>query len=156
MITFKEHIEEDITDEELDQLAEEMSFEDLYDFYTNQDLIVVEFSYDDLNEGISQAARMKRSQRMRSNRAKLLMARKSKLARMASNEKIKDRAKLAARRALIKKFLKGRSKEQLSAQEKDRLEQMVKNMPVVVTNMQSKLLPKMRQIERGRMAPKRK
>lgn len=155
MITFKEHIE-DITDEELDQLAEEMSFEELYDFYTNQELVIVEFTYDELNEGISQASRMKRAQRMRANKARLLMARRSKLMRMASNEKIKDRAKLAARRALIKKFLKGRSKEELSAQEKDRLEKMIKNMPVVVSNMQSKLLPKMRQIERGRMAYKKK
>jgi len=155
MITFKEHIE-DITDEELDQLAEEMSFEELYDFYTNQELVVVEFTYDELNEGISQASRMKRAQRMRANKARLLMARRSKLMRMASNEKIKDRAKSAARRALIKKFLKGRSKEELSAQEKDRLEKMIKNMPVVVSNMQSKLLPKMRQIERGRMAYKKK
>lgn len=140
-------------DNYLDEIVEELSWEDIYDFYDADELI---YEDEELDEGISASSRMKRAQKMRAIKSRLLQARKLKLARSSSNETIKNRAKMAARRMLIKKFLKGRSKDELSAQEKDRLEKMIKNMPAVVSTLQQKLVPKVRQIERSRMSKGKK
>lgn len=151
MKTFLEYNQTDI--DYLDTIVEELVWEDIFDLYDDNELVLED---EELEEAISATQRLKRAQKMRAMKTRLSQARKLKLARASTNEVIKQRAKTAARRMLIKKFLKGRSKDELSAQEKDRLEKLIKNMPAVVSTLQQKLVPKVRQIERSRMSKAKK
>ena len=69
---------------------------------------------------------------------------------------LKRRSKLAARRVIMKRYLRGRNKSQISAQEKNRLESQIRNMPNVVGSLSNKLLPKMRKLEQKRLSNLRK
>jgi hypothetical protein len=57
---------------------------------------------------------------------------------------------------LQKRILRGRGKSQLSAQQKDRVEQQIKTMMAQQGNLATKLLPKIRALERSRLSSKRK
>jgi len=65
---------------------------------------------------------------------------------------LQRRAKLAARRAIYQRFLKGRNKAQLSASEKDRIEQQVGRLKVIQTTLAQRMIPKIRSIEQKRLA----
>jgi hypothetical protein len=79
-------------------------------------------------------------------------ARKIKLKRVSDNVTITKRAKGAARRAVMKKLLKGRNKTSLSASEKDRLENLVRKILSIQGNVAIKFIPKVRDLERKRLA----
>ena len=59
---------------------------------------------------------------------------------------------MAARRALYQRFLKGRPKSQLSAAEKDRIEDQVAKLKVIQTTLAQKMMPKIRSIEQKRLS----
>jgi len=63
---------------------------------------------------------------------------------------------LAARRALQKRLLRGRSKDQLSAMEKDRIEAQLKSMEHIVNNLATRMMPRIREIERSRLSSRAK
>ena len=67
---------------------------------------------------------------------------------------LKRRANLAARRALYKRFLRGRNKANLSPAEKDRLEKQVTNLGKtgLQKSLAQKMLPQVRKIEQKRIA----
>jgi hypothetical protein len=79
-----------------------------------------------------------------------------KLRRTSTIDVLHKRASAAARRLLQKRILRGRGKNQLSAQQKDHVEQQVKNMMAIQGNLAVKLLPKIRALERSRLSTKRK
>jgi hypothetical protein len=56
----------------------------------------------------------------------------------------------------MKRFLKGRDKSQLSAAEKDRLEQQIRNMKNVVSLMTQKMLPRISQLQQKRLVGRSK
>lgn len=154
MITFLEFLEEDFSDKELDEMADHLTWEDIEDLYSPEEFVLEEIEI--LDEKMSATSRLKKSQRMRSRKTAIGQARKMKLKRASSLNVLHKRASAAARRLLQKRILRGQGKQNLSAQQKDRVEQQVKNMMAIQGNLAMKLLPKIRSLERSRLATKRK
>lgn len=170
----KSLVEEELSDEEINQMVDEMTWEDIVDLYDDIELEYDEDEEDDeseegeegqeseeseeevkeetLYEKLSVQARLKKRQAFARMRGKRNVARNMKLRRASSMEVLKKRAIVAARRAVYKRFLRGRDKASLSAAEKDRIEQQVGRMKYMQTAIATKMLPKMRSIEQKRLA----
>lgn len=150
--------EETISDEELQRMVDELTWEDIVDLYDD-----VELEYEDdededeedLKEGLTVQGRLKKRQAFARMRGKRNVAKGIKLKRASSIEVLKKRAKLAARRALYKRFLRGRNKASMSAAEKSRVEKQVGQLGYLQSNIANKMLPKMREIEQKRLAKSR-
>lgn len=140
-------------DQDIEDMKNMLDWDDIYDLYTDDELIHESLG---LDEKITVQNRIKRSLRMKRSKSKLKVARNMKLKRTSSIDTLKRRAVVAARRMMYKKLLMGRDKSTLSAQEKDRLEQRVKNLRFMQSAIAIKLLPKMRTIEQKRLAHKPK
>lgn len=145
MISFKEFIQEEITDQEIDELIESLVWEDIEEFYE-----------DVLMENISSTERVRMAQRMKSKKTMLAMARRVKLRSPGALKVIGKRAKVDARILVLKKLLKGRKKSELSAAEKDRLEATVSRLMSMQKNITQKMIPKVKQLERERIASRNK
>ncbi len=144
MIKFKEFIlEEDISEEEIDSIIESLTWEDILEFYETDELV--------LDEAITSSERIRMAQKMRSRKQMLALARKTKLKRASSSDVIMRRSKTAARKLMYKKLLKGRSKSQLSAAEKNQIEARVSMLMSMAKNLPQKLAPKVKELERKRL-----
>lgn len=155
MKKFADHYkEEELTQEEIDNLTEELQWEDIYDLYEEEDFEKIEPNT--LSEKISASTRLKKMQQMKQRKTKMLTAKTAKLKRPSSTAVLNNRAKAAARRMLMKKLLKGRDKTSLSAQERDNLEQRVKNMIANQPGLITKTVMKVKGIERTRLAGAKK
>lgn len=164
----KKTLEEEITEEELDKLVDDLTWEDIVDLYNDSELVYEdedeeteeendeddekEIKEDFLNEKLSVQARLKKRQAFARMRGKRNVARNLKLRRPSNINVLKKRATLAARRAVYKRFLRGRDKATLSATEKDRIEQQVARMKFIQTSLATRMLSKMRDIEQKRLA----
>jgi len=142
MISFKEFIKEEVTEEEIDALIESLEWEDVIHLFDEQDMII---------EDISAKERIKKGQKLKSRKVLMALARKVKLKRSATLGTLKKRTKTDARRMIMKKMLKGRSKKQLSASEKNSIEARTSKMIGMMNNLPAKLLPKIRQLQRDRL-----
>lgn len=153
-----------LSDEEIDKIVDELTWEDIVDLYDDVELSYekedpeeeededeVELREDFLDEKLSVQSRLKKRQAFARMRGKRNTARNMKLRRASSNTVLKKRAVLAARRAVYKRFLRGRDKSTLSATEKDRIEQQVSRMKYMQQAIATKMLPKMRSIEQKRL-----
>ena len=159
MLNFKTYLSEEISDDELEDMANRLSWEDIYDLYAPEDLeqaIGIEVKEEALDEKISASSRMKRHMDFARTAAKRNLAKSLKLKRSSDLNTLKRRAHHAAKRALMNRLLRGRSKDQLSAAEKDRVEQQLKSMEGIVNNLSQKMLPRIREIERSRLASRAK
>ena len=145
MIRFKDFIEEEITEQYIDELIESLEWEDIIDLYDTEDLIL---------EDISSSERLKMGQKMRSRKTLLALARKVKLKRAAAMNVLTRRSKTAARKMVMRKMLKGRSKSDLSAAEKNSIEARTSKVLSMMKNLPQKLLPKIRDIEKKRLSSK--
>ena len=154
MITFLEFLDEEFTEKELDEMADHLTWEDIEDLYSPAEFVLEEVQ--ELNEKISASARLKKSQKFKSRKTAIGTARKMKLRRTSTIDVLHKRASAAARRLLQKRILRGRGKKQLSAQQKDHVEQQIKNMMAIQGNLAVKLMPKIRALERSRLSSKRK
>lgn len=142
-----------ITEKEIETLINELTWDDIVDLYDEDELIYEpEDDTEEVNEGISVQSRLKKRQAFARSRGKRNVARNMKLRRASSMDVLKKRAVLAARRAVYKRFLRGRDKQSLSAAEKDRIEQQVSRMKFMQQAIAVKMLPKMRSIEQKRLA----
>jgi len=154
MIKFLEFLNEEFTENELDEMADHLTWEDIEDLYSPAEFVLEEVQ--ELNEKISASARLKKSQKFKSRKTAIGTARKMKLRRTSTIDVLHKRASAAARRLLQKRILRGRGKKQLSAQQKDHVEQQIKNMMATQGNLAVKLMPKIRALERSRLSSKRK
>jgi hypothetical protein len=145
MIRFKDFIEEEITEQYIDELIESLEWEDIIDLYDTEDLIL---------EDITSTERIKMGQKMRSRKTLLALARKVKLKRAAAMNVLTRRSKSAARKMVMRKMLKGRSKSDLSAAEKNNIEARTSKVLSMMKNLPQKLLPKIRDIEKKRLSSK--
>ena len=162
----KKSSDDEISEDEINQMVDEMTWEDIVDLYDDIELTYekddedeseededeAELKEDFLDEKLSVQARLKKRQAFARMRGKRNVARNIKLRRASSIEILKKRAVVAARRAVYKRFLRGRDKSTLSAAEKDRIEQQVARMKYMQTAIATKMLPKMRSIEQKRLA----
>ena len=142
MILFKEFIKEEVTEEEIDALIESLEWEDVIHLFDEEDMII---------EDISAKERIKKSQKLKSRKVLMALARKVKLKRFATLGTLKNRTKTDARRMIMKKMLKGRSKKSLSATEKNSIEARTSKVITMMNNLPAKLLPKVRQLQRDRL-----
>jgi len=154
MITFLEFLDEEFTEKELDEMADHLTWEDIEDLYSPEEFVLEEVQ--ELNEKISVTSRLKKSQKLKSRKTAIGTARKMRLRRTSTIDVLHKRASAAARRLLQKRILRGRGKKQLSAQQKDHVEQQIKNMMALQGNLAVKLMPKIRALERSRLSTKRK
>ena len=150
---------ENLSDEDLDKMVDELEWNDVQDLYPqNEEELEKELSKDDLREevdleeGLSATARIKKRMQFKSRKARTTIARNIKMRRSADMGTLQKRAKVAARRALYKKFLRGRNKSQLSASEKTQIEARISRMKNIQRNLAQKMLPKIRQIQQKRLA----
>ena len=147
MISFKEFIKEEVTEEEIDALIESLEWEDVIHLFDEEDMII---------EDISAKERIQKGQRLKSRKVLMALARKIKLKRSATLGTLKKRTKTDARRMIMKKMLKGRGKKQLSASEKNSIEARTSKMIGMMNNLPAKLLPKIRQLQRDRLVKGKK
>jgi len=149
--------EETLSNEEIDKLVDDLTWEDIVDLYDDIELIYdtdgkEEIKEELLDESLTAQARLKKRQAFARMRGKRNTARNMKLRRASSINILKKRAAVAARRAIYQRFLRGRDKSTLSAAEKDRIEQQVSRMKYLQSAIATKMLPKMRSIEQKRLA----
>ena len=142
MISFKNFIKEEITEKEVDDLIESLEWEDIIELYDTEDLVL---------EDITSSERLKMGQRMKSRKILLALARTVKLKRAAAMNVLTRRSKSAARKMVMRKMLKGRSKSDLSAAEKNNIEARTSKMLSMMKNLPQKLIPKIRDIEKKRL-----
>lgn len=146
-----------ITEEDIDQIVNHFDWSDMVELYDDDELFYeqMEFELEQLNEKLSAQSRIKKRQAFARMKGKRNVARNIKLRRASSIDTLKKRAALAARRAVYQRLLRGRDKGNLSATEKDRIEQQVSRMKNIQSAIAIKLLPKMRSIEQKRLASSR-
>ena len=155
MITFQDFLaeekipEDQLSEEEIDSLVNNLKWKDIEDLYSEEDFVTEEI---EITEAISPAERLKMAQRMRARKTMLQTSRNIKLKKASSMPVLKRRSQLAARKLIYKKLLKGRTKPQMSPSEKNMVELRVKRMMKVYKNLPQKLMPKIREIERTRLA----
>jgi hypothetical protein len=147
MISFKEFIKEEVTEEEIDALIESLEWEDVIHLFDEEDMII---------EDISAKERIKKGQRLKSRKVLMALARKVKLKRSAPLSTLKNRSKTDARRMIMRKMLKGRSKKNLSASEKNSIEARTSKTMTMMNNLPVKMLPKIRQLQRDRLIRNKK
>ena len=154
VINFKNYIQEklepleSIKDEDIDDMVEGTTWEDIVDLYDSTELV----EEDELEEALSAQSRLKKRQAFMRGKSKRNMARGLKLRRASSPETLKKRAISAARRVVYKRILRGRNKSNLSAAEKSRIEQQVSQMKNMQSAIVTKMMPKIRSIEQARLA----
>ena len=154
MIKFLEFLNEEISEKDLDEMANHLTWEDIEDLYSPEEFVLEDIQV--LDEKISATSRLKKSQKLKSRKTAIGTARKMRLRRTSTIDVLHKRASAAARRLLQKRILRGRGKKQLSAQQKDHVEQQIKNMMAIQGNLAVKLMPKIRALERSRLSSKRK
>jgi hypothetical protein len=142
-------VSEEIDENDID--INDLEWNDIADTYEPEDFIVEEI----LDEKISAASRLRKRMHFKRTSSKRQIGAAIKLSRPSTIAQLQKRAKVAARRLLMKKFLHGRDKSTLSAQEKDVLEARVKALKNVQSVLAQRLIPKIRDIESKRLKSKR-
>jgi len=141
---------EEFSESDINEMVDSLTWEDIVDLYPQEDLI--EEETEQLDEKISAQSRLKRRQGFARGKTKRNTSKGIKLRRASTPAILQKRAQLAARRAIYQRLLRGRDKSSLSASEKDRVEQQVKNMKNIQVSIATRMVPKMRSIEQKRLA----
>ena len=147
MIRFSEFILEEVTEDEIDALIESIEWEDIIHMYDDSELVM---------EAISATERIKMSQKLKSRKYLMAMARRIKLRRAAPTDILTKRSKVSARKMVMRKLLKGRNKTELSASERNNIEARASKMLSMMKNLPTKLMPKVRELDRQRVASRGK
>ena len=140
-----------ISEEEIDEMVNELSWESIYDLYDSTEIIQEELDIGELEEDISAQSRLKRRQGFARFKGKRNTIKGMKLKRTSTPDTLKARAESAARRSLYARLLRGRDKSSLSASEKNRIEKQVKSMKAVQSTLVLRMIPKIRAIEQKRL-----
>ena len=141
--------EPEINDDDIEKMVNSLSWEDIADFYSDDDF---ETDQEEVSEAISAQSRIKKRQAFARFKGRRNVIKGMKLKRTSNIAVLQKRASLAARRALYKMLLSGRGKSRLSASEKDRIEQRVKNLKTIQSTIAQRMMPKIRSIEQKRLA----
>jgi hypothetical protein len=153
-ITEKKQLAAEISEEEINSMADSLSWDDIYDLYEEDEIVREEFieeKEEELDEAISAQSRLKRRQGFARFKGKRGTFKGIKLKRTSTPAILQKRAQVAARRALYKRILQGRDKATLSASEKDRVEKQIKSMGSIRASLAIRMIPKIRAIEQKRL-----
>jgi hypothetical protein len=149
----KKKSDEIISDDDIDDIVKSVDWEDIVHTYDDDELEKEE----QLEEKLSPQARIKKQREFTRTGTKRNILLQMKLKRPSSPSQIQKRAVVAARTVLAKRFLQGRTRDQLSPQEKDILEARLKRMRELGIQqiVAQRLVPKIRQIEQKRLKSRR-
>ena len=156
----EEKDEEDFDEDDVLELHDDISDEDIIEHgYDDEDFHITskekneseEFNEVALQEVLSRVERMRAVVRMRRSEAKRQHAEEIALKRKSTSAVLARRARRIAVKTLEKKLAK-KPLEQLSVGEKERIEQRIQLMKPAITRLASKLIPRVRQIEKTRLS----
>ena len=103
------------------------------------------------DEAVTMKTRMKMKATMRKNKAKIAIGRKKAQKKLASPEKLKQRARKQARNVIANKLLKGKNKAELSYSARQDLEKRIAKKQGAILKIAKKLLPIVKVKERERL-----
>jgi len=151
------------SEDDYDKDIEGLSWEDIFHLYDDDEVVVdkklkdeldEEVNEDVLLEGLSIMQRIKKRIDFMKTERRRMVARRVALARSSTLDRLKRRSKVAARKVLEKRFLAGRGKDELSSDEKSKIEKRLRDMGDVQNNLATKLMPKIRDLEKQRLQRK--
>jgi nicotinic acid mononucleotide adenylyltransferase len=158
---------EEISDEDLDKMAEEIDdIDDVIDMYDEDELAIVDdetgeeipdteeekqFSEQAIMEVLSRIERMRAKMRIKRSSAKRERATKIALRTYSGSEKINKRARRLAIKLMKTRLLRGRDPTKVSVGEKERIERTIEKRKVVIGRLAMRLAPRVRKIEKARM-----
>jgi len=104
-----------------------------------------------MNEVVSKAQRLKKSQLMKRMGKKIARSRAIKAKRMADAGTLKSRSLKKAREVLFMKLSKGKSKTELNLQQRMAIDKKLEKKGAAVKKLAKKLLPKVKDAEKQRL-----
>lgn len=103
-----------------------------------------------IDEALSPTQRRARARMMKKYKSRVKIGREKAMRRFASPEKLKLRAKKAARKMMFNKLTKGVPKEEIPFQRRQEIEKRLDGMKGRIERIAVKLLPKIRKAEQER------
>lgn len=162
--TFDPFFKEDFTDEEIDDMVNSVTDQDIEDLYEEDEIVLVydddgeeipplqEESKYDLMEVLSRTERMKGKIRLRKTSAKRGRSTKIALKRFSNPATINKRARRLAIKLMKKRMLRGRDYSKVSVGEKERIEKTLSKRKDVINRVAQKLVSRVRKVEKARMS----
>jgi hypothetical protein len=161
---FDPFFKEDLTEEEIDEIVNSVTDEDIEDLYEEDELVLVydddgeeippleeEAKYD-LMEVLSRSERMKGKLRLRKTAAKRGRSTKIALKRFSNPATINKRARRLAIKLMKKRMLRGRDPSKVSVGEKERIEKTMAKRKDVINRVAQRLVSRVRKVEKSRMS----
>jgi hypothetical protein len=155
---------EDFTEEEIDEMVNSVTDQDIEDLYEEDELVLVydddgeeipplqEESKYDLMEVLSRTERMRGKMRLRKTSAKRGRSTKIALKRYSNPATINKRARRLAIKLMKKRMLRGRDYSKVSVGEKERIEKTLSQRKDVINRVAQKLVSRVRKVEKARMS----
>jgi hypothetical protein len=155
---------EDFSEEEIDEMVNSVTDEDIEDLYEEDELVLVydddgeeipplqEESKYDLMEVLSRTERMRGKIRLRKTSAKRGRSTKIALKRYSNPATINKRARRLAIKLMKKRMLRGRDYSKVSVGEKERIEKTLSQRKDVIGRIAQKLVSRVRKVEKARMS----
>ena len=161
---FDPFFKEDFTEEEIEQMINSVTDEDIEDLYDEDELVLVyddtgeeippleeEAKYD-LMEVLSRTERMKGKIRLRKTAAKRGRSTKIALKRYSNPETINKRARRLAIKLMKQRMLRGRDPAKVSIGEKERIEKTLSQRKNIISRVAQRLVSRVRKVEKARMS----
>ena len=161
---FDPFFKEDFTDEDVDQMINSVTDEDIEDLYEEDEIVLVydddgeeippleeEAKYD-LMEVLSRVERMKGKIRLRKTSSKRERSTKIALKRFSNSSTINKRARRLAIKLMKNRMLRGRDPAKVSVGEKERIERAMEKRKDVVSRVAQRLVSRVRKVEKDRMS----
>ena len=155
---------EDFTEEEIEEMINSVTDEDIEDLYEEDELVLVydddgeeipplqeEAKYD-LMEVLSRTERMKGKMRLRKTSAKRGRSTKIALKRFSNPATINKRARRLAIKLMKKRMLRGRDPAKVSVGEKERIEKTMAKRKDIISRVAQRLVSRVRKVEKSRMS----
>lgn len=158
----------DMSDDEIEKMADELSDDDYLDLYDEDEMGIVddesgeELEADEeeekkleestLMEVLSRVERMKAKARIRRTKAKRERATKIALKRYSNTATINKRARRLAIKLMKKRLLRGRDPSKVSVGEKERIERTLEKRKAVIGRIAMRLAPRVRKVEKARLS----
>ena len=162
--TFDPFFKEDFTEEEIEQMINSVTDEDIEELYEEDELVLVydddgeeippleeEAKYD-LMEVLSRTERMKGKMRLRKTAAKRGRSTKIALKRFSNPATINKRARRLAIKLMKKRMLRGRDPAKVSVGEKERIEKTMAKRKDIISRVAQRLVSRVRKVEKSRMS----
>jgi hypothetical protein len=161
---FDPFFKEDFTEEEIEQMINSVTDEDIEDLYEEDELVLVydddgeeipplqeEAKYD-LMEVLSRSERIKGKIRLRKTSAKRGRSTKIALKRFSNPATINKRARRLAIKLMKKRMLRGRDPAKVSVGEKERIEKTMAKRKDIISRVAQRLVSRVRKVEKSRMS----